>query len=163
MSFNVILDQKWETTRGIGNSFGYNKLETEDDYMTSEELIRMFIDIVSKNGNLLLNVGPMADGTIPDIQRKRLLDLGNWLTVNGEAIYATHPWERAEGTTLDGVDVRYTQNQEALFVILLDKPKENKVSVKSLKIEKNSRILLISQDENLDWKQEGENLSLIHI
>ena len=159
-TFSVILDQKWETTRGIGNSFGYNKLETEDDYMTSEELIRMFVDIVSKNGNLLLNVGPMADGTIPEIQRERLLDLGKWLAVNGEAIYETRPWERAEGTTLDGVDVRYTQNQEALFVILLDKPKENKVSVKSLKIEKSSRILLLNQDENLDWKQEGENLTI---
>ena len=159
-TFSVILDQKWETTRGIGQSFGYNKLETEDDYLTSEKLIRMFVDIVSKNGNLLLNVGPMADGTIPEIQRERLLDLGKWLAVNGEAIYGTRPWDHAEGITLDGIDIRYTQNQEALFVILLDKPNENKLTVKSLKIEKSSRILLISQDENLDWKQEGENLTI---
>ena len=159
-TFNVILDQKWELTRGIGNSFGYNKLETEDDYMTSEELIRMFVDIVSKNGNLLLNVGPMADGTIPEIQKQRLLDLGNWLTENGEAIYGTRPWERAEGTTLDGVEVRFTQNREALFIILLDKPKENKLTVKSLKIEKSSRVILLCIGENLDWKQEGENLTI---
>jgi len=159
-SFNVILDQKWETTRGIGNSFGYNKLETADDYMTSEELIRMFVDIVSKNGNLLLNVGPMADGTIPKIQKERLLDLGNWLTVNGEAIYGTRPWEYAEGITLDGIDVRYTQNQEALFVILLDKPIENNFTVESLKIEKSSHVKLLSQEDDLDWKQEEENFTI---
>jgi len=160
LSFKVILDQKWETTRGIGNSFGYNKLETEDDYMTSEELIRMFIDIVSKNGNLLLNVGPMADGTIPEIQKQRLLDLGKWLNGNGEAIYRTRPWERAEGTTLNGVEVRFTQNSEAFFIILLDKPKDNKFTVKSLKLEKNSCVNLLSLEENLDWKQEGENLTI---
>ena len=128
--------------------------------MTSEELIRIFIDIVSKNGNLLLNVGPMADGTIPEIQKKCLLDLGNWLTVNGEAIYGTRPWEHAESITLDGIEVRYTQNQEALYVILLDKPKENKLTVKSLRIEKNSHIKLLGQEVNLDWKQEGENLTI---
>lgn len=159
-TFNVILDQKWEANRGIGNSFGYSKLETKDDYMTSEELIRIFIDIVSKNGNLLLNVGPMADGTIPEIQKKCLLDLGNWLTMNGEAIYGTRPWEHAESITLDGIEVRYTQNQEALYVILLDKPKENKLTVKSLRIEKNSHIKLLGQEVNLDWKQEGENLTI---
>ena len=59
----------------------------------------MFVDIVSKNGNLLLNVGPMADGTIIEIQAQRLLNLGKWLQINGEAIYDTRPWLRAEGDT----------------------------------------------------------------
>ena len=133
-------------------------METNEDYLAPEDLIRMFIDIVSKNGNLLLNVGPMADGTIPDLQKKAILGLGKWLEINGEAIYGTRPWDHAEGITLDGIDIRYTQNQEALFVILMDKPKENKLTVKSLKIENNSRILLLNQEENLNWNQEGENL-----
>ena len=55
------------------------------------ELVRMFVDIVSKNGNLLLNVGPMADGTIPEIQLSRLRALEAWLKVNGEAIFNTRP------------------------------------------------------------------------
>jgi len=67
-----ISELKWESTRGIGYSFGYNKMETEQDYLKPEELIRMFIDIVSKNGNLLLNIGPMADGTIPELQKKAI-------------------------------------------------------------------------------------------
>jgi len=86
--------------------------------------------------------------------------LGNWLTENGEAIYGTRPWERAEDTTLDGVDVRFTQNSDALFIILLDKPKDNKFTIKSLKIERSSRVILLSINENLDWKQEGENITI---
>lgn len=58
------------------NSFGYDQFETENDYMLSTELIHTFVDIISKNGNLLLNVGPMADGTVPEIQKRVLLELG---------------------------------------------------------------------------------------
>ena len=65
-SFSEIVEQKWEATRGLGTSFGYNKSEKPEDYLTAEELIRLFIDIVSKNGNLLLNLGPKADGSIPE-------------------------------------------------------------------------------------------------
>ena len=69
--FKKTKKKKWEVCRGIGNSFGYNKFESEENYMTSEELILMLVDIVSKNGNLLLNVGPMADGKIPEIQKPK--------------------------------------------------------------------------------------------
>lgn len=69
-SFKKIKEEKWESCRGIGNSFGYNKMEDLADCLKIKDLIHMFIDIVSKNGNLLLNVGPMADGTIPEIQKK---------------------------------------------------------------------------------------------
>jgi alpha-L-fucosidase len=72
-------------------------------------LIYHFVDIVSKNGNLLLDVGPEADGTIPPVQMSRLVALGAWLKQNGEAIYGTHPWTRADGETTDGLRVRFTQ------------------------------------------------------
>ena len=64
-SFSEIRKKKWESCRGIGASFGYNRIEGFEQYQSVESLVRSLVDIVSKNGNLLLNVGPMADGTIP--------------------------------------------------------------------------------------------------
>ena len=94
-SFDEIQAEKWETCRGISSSFGYNQADDEDSYLSAGAVIRMLVDIVSKNGNLLLNVGPRADGSIHELQRKCLLGLGAWLDVNGEAIRGTRPWSRA--------------------------------------------------------------------
>jgi alpha-L-fucosidase len=113
--FTVLTDisaKKFETVRGMGRGFGYNRNETDADYETSEGLIRMLVDVVSKNGNLLLNVGPMADGTVPAVQVDRLQAMGAWLAVNGEAIYATRPWTRAVGATSDGTAVRFTTSRD---------------------------------------------------
>ena len=121
-SFPEIRTRKWESCRGIGASFGYNRNEGAEQHLTIENLVRSFVDIVSKNGNLLLNVGPMADGAIPELQRERLLGLGRWLDVNGEAIFDTHPWITAESRTGDGIDVRFTQKGDSLYAILLDTP-----------------------------------------
>ena len=79
----------WEECRGIGNSFGFNRYETPDQYMSREECIETLVSTVSRGGNLLLNVGPTADGLIPAIMQDRLLAIGRWLSVNGEAIYAS--------------------------------------------------------------------------
>ena len=87
---------------------------------------------MSKNGNLLLDVGPEADGTIPAVQMQRLQALGAWLKQNGEAIYGTHPWTRAEGETAEGIRVRFTQTDSAIYATLLGKPKTGAVTVKSL-------------------------------
>src|SRR5438477_7561448 len=101
--------KKWEECRGLGRSFGYNRAEGEAETISSGELIHLLVDIVSKNGNLLLDVGPEADGTIPAVQMERLQALGNWMRVNGQAIYETHPWKRAEGASVQGIPVRFTQ------------------------------------------------------
>lgn len=89
MDPNVI----WEESRGIGHSYGYNRNEKLEDYKTSHDLILMLVDIVSRGGNLLLDIGPTADGRIPVIMQQRLSDIGDWLKVNGEAIYGTEAYK----------------------------------------------------------------------
>lgn len=85
----------WEQTEGVGHSFGYNRNEQLADYKSSSHLILMLVDIVSRGGNLLLDIGPTADGRIPVIMQQRLQDIGDWLQTNGEAIYGTQPWTQA--------------------------------------------------------------------
>jgi alpha-L-fucosidase len=114
--FSVVTDispGKFETVRGMGRGFGYNRNEADADLASATTLIRLLVDVVSKNGNLLLNVGPLADGTVPTAQADRLRAIGAWLGVNGEAIFATRPWTRAEGLTADGTPVRFTQSADA--------------------------------------------------
>lgn len=160
MRFKEIRENKWEITRGIGFSFGYNKFEPKSQYLTLEELIYMFVDIVSKNGNLLLNVGPMEDGTIPEIQKNLLLKFGKWLEVNGDAIFGTRPWIRAESKTVDNMEIRYTQKENVLYAILLGKLKTNTITIKSLNLEKNAKIQILDNTKDLNWKNNAENLEI---
>ena len=124
-----ITDYQWETCRGLGYSFGYNRVETDEHTIGEAELIHLLADIVSKNGNLLLNAGPMADGTIPELQASRLRALGKWLGKNGEAIFGTRPWDRATGETEDGVPVRFTAKDDAVYAILLGQPEARTVAI----------------------------------
>jgi alpha-L-fucosidase len=98
------LRRKWEECHTFSGAWGYNRVETLADYMSSEQVVHMLIEVVSRGGNLLMNVGPMADGIIPIPQQERLLDAGDWLRVNGDAIYGTRPWRVAE----DGPKIRPT-------------------------------------------------------
>lgn len=115
------IQRPWEECRGIGSSFGYNRAELLSDYSSSEQLVHLLINKVSAGGNLLLNVGPTADGRIPVIMQQRLMDMGNWLSVNGEAIYGTQAWKgRSQSNSKE--NQYYTAKGNDLYVILTEWP-----------------------------------------
>ena len=129
-SFDAPQRRKWEATRGIGHSFGMNDQEDPANLIGPDELVRGFVDTVAKNGNLLLNVGPTRDGEIHPRERRRLEALGAWLARNGEAIYGTRPWQRAEGTTACGLPVRFTAKNETVYAVLLATPQGPEVRLR---------------------------------
>lgn len=114
--------RKWESTRGLGSSFGYNRDEAPDNYLSVDELVQMVVDVTARGGNLLLNIGPAGDGTIPLVQAERVLGLGWWLRTNGEAIFGTRPAAQPEGQTADGLPVRFTTKDGSLYAIVFGTP-----------------------------------------
>ena len=109
-------DKKWEMCRGLGLSFGYNAAEDESYVLSAGRLIGLLAETVANNGNLLINIGPKADGTIPEIQVQRLKDLGAWLKINGEAIYGTRCSERTSIVS-DSLAVHFTSKDGSLYAI----------------------------------------------
>ena len=158
--FDDIQAGKWESCRGIGHSFGYNRNEGDEQLLAEDELVQMFVDIVSKNGNLLLNVGPMADGTIPENQAERLRSLGRWLNRNGEAVFDTRPWQRAESQTTQGIGVRFTQAQSNLYATLLGTPGDSEIAIESLQPPADASIQLLGRAGDLSWRQQGSDLAV---
>lgn len=118
------MEKKWEATRGIGLSFGFNARETEEHLMSAKGIVHLLIDCVAKGGNLLLNVGPRGDGTLCPMQVARLRDVGAWLQANGEAIYGTKPWRIAEMETANGRKLRFTMRGEHIYAMVLDEKQE---------------------------------------
>jgi alpha-L-fucosidase len=159
-TLDKISDTKWEECRGLGRSFGYNRAEGEAETIAPADLIALLVDIVSKNGNLLLDVGPEANGTIPPVQMSRLQALGAWLQQNGEAIYGSRPWKRATGETSEAIPVRFTQKDSALYATLLGSPKTASVTLKSITPAADSQIYLLGSDHPLGWSQQGKDLQV---
>ena len=121
----------WEECRGIGGSFGFNRFETPDHYMDRETCIETLVGTVARGGNLLLNVGPDADGLIPPILQDRLLAIGRWLAVNGEAIYGTTAWE-GRPAKMAAERVYFTKKGSELHVIVFG-DLTRKVTVKGVR------------------------------
>ncbi len=122
----------WEACRGMNMSFGYNAQARPEDHFSAHELITSFVDIVAHGGNLLLNVGPRADGSIPDEQQALLRALGGWLKVNGAAIYGTRRTARPKGVASDGTPFRLTASGDALHVLFMEKPKAETITLPDL-------------------------------
>ena len=103
----------------------------------------------------------MPDGTIPETQIKVLQGIGKWLEINGEGIYGTRTWERAEGKTLDNLNIRFTHKNEILYIHLLNNPIGETLRILSLKIPQTSIIKLLGYNDQLIWKQDQEDLVII--
>ena len=106
----------WENCRGIGLSFGYNQVESEQHSLNTESALRHFLDIVSRGGNFLLNVGPTASGEIPEIQKKVLMGLGDWMAINSGAVYATRAIKEIPAT--DTPWVRWAMKGNSVFAYI---------------------------------------------
>jgi alpha-L-fucosidase len=178
-------DKPWEECRGMGFSFGYNRAEDMEDYNSAKALVLLLVDVVSRGGNLLLDIGPTAHGKIPVIMQERLVQMGNWLKVNGEAIYGTRKWEKAvqwsEGDrnfkpaqhylggdyilkqTVDpepGYAVKelfFTRKNSDLFAISPRWPGKELV-VKGVRGRAGMQVTLLGYDGTLSWENRGEEL-----
>jgi len=182
---------KWQNPATMGTSYGYVKEEEmQDAYKSPKELIHLLCDVVSKNGNLLLNIGPRADGTIPKGMKKRLLAIGSWLSVNGEAIYGSRPWkDYGEGPNLIQYDIsghnedgkkkdkkklytdksiRYTQSADGKTIFAIQLLWSEDGHVIAEKLRQNAGLLegrirnisLLGSNEKVSWKRRDGGLHM---
>lgn len=167
----------WQTDTSVSNkSWGYIE---NDTFKSPEFVVHQLVDIVSKNGNLLLNIGPKSDGTIPDEVQKVLLDVGSWLKVNGDAIYGTRPWrvfgegptKVAEGSFHDTdvqpytpEDFRFTTKGGTLYAIELGWPAKGEAMIHSLSSgvgqERVESVELLGSDAKLKFQQTADGLHI---
>jgi alpha-L-fucosidase len=143
-----------EVIRGLGFSFGYNAEEKNSDYLPVDQIVQLLADTVANNGNLLLDIGPKADGTIPQVMVDRLRGVGSWLKINGPAIYGTHPWTQPA----DG-NVRFTVGKNgSIYAIALAWPgKELRINA-PLPIDGKKVVLLGSNGKPLAARHDGSTV-----
>jgi alpha-L-fucosidase len=181
---NEIEAQPWETDTCIGNWHYDRSLYEKNRYKTAKTVIQMLCDIVSKNGNLLLNIPVRGDGSIDDKEQAVLEGIGAWMDVNKEAIFGTRPWKvfgegpASEGAALSAqgfnegkgkpftaADVRFTTKDGVLYMIALGVPQQD-LEIKSLGaaaklLDKPIRnITLLGSGEKVHWSQSADALTI---
>ncbi len=163
----------WQTCTSVSkNSWGY---VADQQYKDVGDIVDDLIDITSKNGTMLLNIGPQPDGVIPEHEQEMLRAIGRWLSVNGEAIYGTRPWKRfGEGPTqvvagsfadvkrepFTGEDFRFTTKGDTLYAIALAWPDNGKLVVKSLTGERAIKDVELLGSGKVVWKLTGRGLEV---
>jgi len=152
-------DRPWECVRSLGYSCGYSSEETEDHVLPVAALVRLLCDVVSRGGNLLLGVGPRADGALAPLHVERLRGLGEWLKLNGEAIYGTRPWGDPEGSsTEDGIEVRFTTRGMTIYALLLGTPAGRTIVLPSLRLLPYAGVRVLGSLGFASWYQEGKDI-----
>jgi alpha-L-fucosidase len=151
-----IQEKPWQTCTCIGQWHYDRGLYERDGYVPAPAVIRMLIDIVSKNGNLLLSIPVRADGTIDDKEEAILDDMAAWMDVNGEAIYGTRPW-RVFG---EGAGIRFTSKGSTLYAHILEWPSCGTLMIKSLAGEEISDVHMLGQDSPLEFTRTAEGLQV---
>jgi len=139
-------DHAWEESRGMGVSYGYNRAEDLNVYHSGRELIFILVDTVSRGGNLLLDIGPRGDGAIPVIMEQRLREIGDWLKINGESIYATRPWKSTRQWTAGDIPkVEYNKEYSSAYDVtqLIGKPTAGKASIEAFFTSKDNSLYAI--------------------
>jgi alpha-L-fucosidase len=179
----------WEESRGMGHSYGYNRAEDAWDYNSGQSLVLHLIDKVSRGGNFLLDIGPDAHGQIPPIMQERLLTIGNWLNVNGEAIYNTRRWrtdcqwsagrqdyeapkgtdwllkqtiEPDSGYAVKEVFFTWNPTTQNLYAILPQWPTDRRLILKNMQIPSGTEIKLLEGGQNLRFDNVGGNTVYVY-
>ena len=154
----------WEECRGIGTSFGFNRTENLDSYSSAEDLIKLLVSTVSAGGNLLLDIGPAADGTIPVIMQQRLMEIGRWLEVNGEAIYGTRAFikNKKDEQINPGANktLFFTRKGSDLYIILPDWPEGN-ILLKGINPSGSIKAGLLGSSVPVSVKRSGNGIVIV--
>ena len=146
-----LLTHKWSYWQGIAKTFGYNQDTDPEDCLSPKQFIDKVIMGVSQNGNFDINVGPTAAGLIPDYEQYPLLKLGEWLNVNGDAIYGTSAWKvQQEG------DAFFTAKGDYVYALFL-KWQEDAFRLKSVKPVAGSAITMLGVPGELKWTWDDTN------
>lgn len=186
---NAEFDKAWEECRGMGFSFGYNRNEDIEDYNSAKAMVLMLCDLVAQGGSLLLDIGPDERGRIPVIMQERLLQIGEWLEINGDAIYGSRKWKnpvqwsqgdrdcKKEGEHYVGGDyilkqtidplgpecavkeLFFTYSNGHLYAVAPQWPGE-KLVLKNMKANKNTKIVFLDSQEELEWSTVNGNIEI---
>ncbi len=132
-------------------------MATYDSYQKTVDLIHLLIETVAFNGNLLLNVGPRADGTLPPIFEDRLIGIGEWLTVNGEAIYESKPWTVCSKEA--SADVFYTTKNQTLYAILRQWPEDNTLTLSCPQATKETKARMLGVTNEIRWNEASPRIA----